>query len=270
MWWYPKAVTVHGHDIDRLLMAIFWLTLAVFIATQVVYVWFLVKYRYRKGVKAVYSHGNNRLEIIWTAIPAVIFVVLAILSNRLWLQLRTTTPKDALKIDIMAYQFGFHIRNPGVDQTLGNYNLELVSKENYFGQKRDDSKGFDDYQSENQFTIPVHTPVNVLLRSMDVIHAFYIPEFRVYQDMVPGHEIDWMWFEAEQTGHYAIACNQLCGGGHYNMQAKVDVVSKEDYAKLVAEKSQAALKNHEEKAKQDNTAQQDASPTQAVSLVTAH
>ena len=271
MWWYPKAVTVHGHKIDNLLMFIFWLTLTVFIATQVVYIVFIVKYRYRKGVKAVYSHGNNRLELFWTAVPAVIFVALAIFSNRLWLELRENTPKDALKIDIVAYQFGFHIRNPGMDKTLGKYNLALLKKgENNFGQVLDDPNGFDDYQTENQFTIPVNTPINVILRSQDVIHAFYIPEFRVYQDMVPGHEIDWMSFVADQTGHFAIACNQLCGPGHYNMQAKVDVVSKEDYAKLVAEKSQAALKTHEDKAKQDKTAQQPEHAPQVAVLTTSH
>ncbi len=123
LWWTPQAVTVQGHKIDALLMFIFWLTLAVFIVTQSVYIYFLVKYRYRKGVKAVYSHGNNSLELVWTAIPAVIFVMLAIFSNRLWLELRSAAPGNAIKIDIMAYQYGFHIRNPGSDGKLGAASL---------------------------------------------------------------------------------------------------------------------------------------------------
>ena len=101
--------------------------------------------------------------------------------------------------------------------------------------------------SENQLTLPVNRPVNVILRSEDVIHAFYVPEFRMYQDIVPGRKIDWVWFTPEKTGHYALACNQLCGNGHYNMQAKIDVVSQEDYAKLVAEKSDNAIKAHQQK-----------------------
>ncbi len=68
-----------------------------------------------------------------------------------------------------------------------------------------------------------------------------VPEFRMYQDIVPGMTIDWVWFTPEKPGHYALACNQLCGSGHYNMQAKIDVVSQEDYHKLVAEKSKAAV-----------------------------
>ena len=260
MWWAPEAVTVHGHRVDQLLMFIFWLTLAIFITTQSVYVYFLIKYRYRKGVKAVYSHGNNSLELVWTAIPAVVFVTLAIFSNRLWLELRSPAPNDAIRIDIMAYQFGFHIRNPGKDGKLGEYSLAAVKKgDNNFGQNLEDPKSFDDYQSENQLTIPIGRPVNVVLRSQDVIHAFYVPEFRVYQDMVPGREIDWMWFTPDKTGQYALACNQLCGAGHYNMQAKIDVVSQVDYDKLVAENSEKALKAREEKQKAANTAQEQTS-----------
>ena len=88
LWWAPECVTTGGHKIDELLMVIFWLTLAVFIATQAVYIYFIIKYRYRKGVKAVYSHGNNALEIVWTTIPAAIFILLAVTSDKLWLQLR--------------------------------------------------------------------------------------------------------------------------------------------------------------------------------------
>ena len=84
----------------------------------------------------------------------------------------------------------------------------------------------------------------MILRSQDVIHAFYVPEFRMYQDIVPGMTINWVWFEPEKEGHYALACNQLCGSGHYNMQAAIDVVSQKDYDKLVKEKSAAAIKAH--------------------------
>jgi cytochrome c oxidase subunit 2 len=246
MWWAPKCVTVGGHQIDKLLMFIFWLTLSVFILTQTVYIYFLVKYRARRGVKAVYSHGNNRLELIWTTIPAVIFILLAVVSDRLWLQLRSPAPANALHIDLVAYQFGFHIRNPGADGKLGKYNQLWIEKgTNNFGQDLQDPASRDDYQEDNQLTLPVNRPVNVTLRSMDVIHAFYVPEFRMYQDIVPGREIDWVWFTPEKVGHYTLACNQLCGAGHFNMQAKIDVVSQEDYAKLVAAKSAAALKQRE-------------------------
>lgn len=242
MWWAPKAVTTGGHEIDLLLMVIFWLTLFVFIVTQVVYIIFIIKYRYRKGVKAVYSHGNNKLELIWTATPAAIFIILALWSDREWLQLRGKAPDNALSIDLVAYQFGFHVRNPGKDDKLGKYDQLWIEKgTNDFGVDSKDPDNRDDYASENQLTLPVNRPVNVILRSEDVIHAFYVPEFRMYQDILPGRKIDWVWFTPEKVGHYALACNQLCGNGHYNMQAKIDVVSQEDYAKLVAEKSNNAI-----------------------------
>ena len=247
LWWTPDAVTQNGHEIDRLLMFIFWLTLAVFVLTQGVYIYFLVKYRHRKGVKAVYSHGNNKLEIVWTTIPAAIFILLAVYSDKLWLQIRGKAPANSLQIDIVAYQFGFHIRNPGLDDKLGASSMEWVTMgSNNFGlnpdPKQHDPASDDDFQSENQLTLPVGRPINVTLRSQDVIHAFYVPEFRMYQDIVPGMTINWVWFVPEKVGHYALACNQLCGSGHYNMQAAIDVVSEKDYAKLVKEKSAAALK----------------------------
>ena len=256
MWWAPECVTKGGHETDKLLMIIFWLTLAVFILTQTVYIIFLVKYRYRKGVKAVYSHGNNKLELIWTATPAAIFIILAAWSDRVWLQLRGPAPDGRLTLDLVAYQFGFHIRNPGTDGKLGAYNQGWIQKgDNNFGTDptHDDPAGHDDYQSENQITLPVNKPVQFVLRSQDVIHAFYVPEFRMYQDIVPGMTIDWVWFTPEKEGHYALACNQLCGSGHYNMQAKIDVVSQADYDKLVTKMSDSALKSYEEKHKAANT-----------------
>ena len=250
MWWLPECVTVGGHETDRLLYVIFWTTLVAFILTQVTYAVFIVKYRYRKGVKAVYSHGNNKLELIWTATPAMMFILLAVWSDRVWLQLRSQAPKESLTIDLVAYQFGFHVRNPGADDKLAKYSQAwMKTGENNFGtnQAEEDAAGRDDYQSENQVTLPVGRPVNFVLRSQDVIHAFYVPEFRMYQDIVPGMTIDWVWLTPEKPGHYALACNQLCGTGHYNMQAKIDVVPMEEYKEKVKELSKAAGQKYDEK-----------------------
>ena len=247
LWWTAPVASKGGHEIDKLLMWIFWLTLFAFVSTQSVYIYFIIKYRYRKGVKAVYSHGNNTLEIIWTSIPAVIFIGLAVTSDKMWFELRSKAPADAVTLDIVAYQFGFHVRNPGADHTLAKYDQLWMKKgDNNFGTDptHDDPAGHDDYQSENLLTLPINKPVNVILRSQDVIHAFYVPEFRMYQDIVPGRTINWVWFTPDKLGHYALACNQLCGNGHYNMQAKIDVVSQPDYEAFVAKSSRAALKNY--------------------------
>ncbi len=241
MWWLPPVVTKGGEKIDFIFHIIFWLTFVVFVVVQATFLWFIVKYRRKRGVPAVYSHGNNQLEIIWTTAPALIFIVLGVYSNHIWnTEMRAPAPKDSIKIDIVAYQFGWHIRNPGRDGILGASSSELQSKDNWFGTKEGDTSGIDDYQSENVLTIPVGRNVNVILSSLDVIHSFYVPVFRMYQDAVPGRHIDWVWFEATQTGTFDLACSQLCGSGHYNMKATVNIVSQADYDKLVAEKSKAA------------------------------
>ena len=242
LWWIPEVVTKGGEKIDRLFYLIFWLTFAVFVLTQSVFLYFIIKYRRKRGVPAHYSHGNNRLEIIWTTLPALIFIVLGVYSNRLWnRELRAPAPADSLKIDIVAYQYGWHIRNPGRDGKLGEFSQANLSKDNWFGLTEGDADGNDDFQSEGVLTIPVGRNVNIILRSLDVIHAFYVPVFRMYQDTVPGREIDWVWFEATQTGTFELACSQLCGSGHTNMKAKINIVTQEEYDKLVAEKSKAAL-----------------------------
>jgi cytochrome c oxidase subunit II len=243
MWWLPEVVTKGGEKIDFIFYMIFWLTFAVFLLTQSVFLWFIVKYRRKRGVPAVYSHGNNKLEIIWTTAPALIFIVLGIYSNHIWnTELRAPAPEDSIRIDIVAYQFGWHIRNPGQDGKLGAYDVKLQSKDNWFGlkDKEGDADGIDDYQSENVLTVPVGRNVNIILSSLDVIHSFYVPVFRMYQDAVPGRSINWVWFEATKTGTFDLACSQLCGSGHFNMKATVNIVSQADYDKLVAEKSKAA------------------------------
>ena len=248
LWWTPETATKGAREVDNLFVFIFWLTAIVFVATQSVYIWFLIKYRRKRGVPAHYSHGNNRLEVIWTLIPAAVFIGLVIWSNRIWYRsLRAPAPKDAIQLDLVSYQYGWHVRNPGSDGKLGAYKAQLTAKENWFGTETDDESGRDDYLSEGILTVPVGRPVQVLLRSLDVIHAFYVPEFRMYQDAIPGRMIDWVWFEATRIGNFELACSQLCGSGHYNMKAKINVVSQEEYDKFVREKSRAAALEYEKK-----------------------
>ena len=229
-------------------MSIFWLTLAVFIVTQAVYIYFIVKYRQRKGVKAVYSHGNNKLEIIWTMIPAAIFIVLAVVQR----QDVVRAARQGTGGFAAHRPRGVSIRLPHPQPRRGRqagqirHQLDGDGHEQLRPRHAASRPGVrtTTFQTENQITLPVDRPVNIILRSQDVIHAFYVPEFRMYQDIVPGMTINWVWFVPEKEGHYALACNQLCGSGHYNMQAGIDVVSQKEYDKLVKEKSAAAIKAH--------------------------
>jgi len=238
LYWAPEAATVGAKKVDTLLNFIFYLTAAVFVLTQTVYIYYLVKYRKRPGSKAYYSHGNNKLEIVWTAIPTAIFLGLVIYSNRLWAELHSPPPEDAVKVDVVSYQFGWDMRYAGADGRLGKVDVHSYSVDNKFGLVPDDPAGDDDFSS-TELVIPVNKPVHIYLHSRDVIHSFYVPAFRLYQAAVPGRTIAWVWFEPTKTGNYELACSQICGSGHYNMKAPIRVVTQEEFDKWQAGKIQA-------------------------------
>jgi cytochrome c oxidase subunit 2 len=238
LYWAPEAATVGAKKVDTLLNFIFYLTAAVFVLTQTVYIYYLVKYRKRPGSKAYYSHGNNKLEIIWTAIPTAIFLGLVIYSNRLWAELHSPPPEDSVKVDVVSYQFGWDMRYAGADGQLGKVDVHSYSVDNKFGLVPDDAAGDDDFSS-TELVIPVNKPVHIYLHSRDVIHSFYVPAFRLYQAAVPGRTIAWVWFEPTRTGNFELACSQICGSGHYNMKAPIRVVSQEEFEKWRAGKIEA-------------------------------
>ena len=239
IYWAPPNVTAGGRQIDTILNVIFWLTTAVFVITQVVFIYYLIRYRRRPGVKAHYSHGNNVLEIIWTTAPVVIFLTLGIWSNRVWFELHRDPPPDAIQVNVSSFQFGWEIRYAGKDNQLGETDVKAISPENKFGVSAQDPAGKDDFVS-SELVIPYGKPIHVLLTARDVIHSFYVPAFRMYQDAVPGRTISWMWFEVEKPGNFELACSQLCGIGHFNMKAPIRVVSPAEYEKWYEGKVQKA------------------------------
>jgi cytochrome c oxidase subunit II len=240
LWGMPDLASKGGEQIDQLIYFISFLTGGVFALTQVVYIYFLIKYRARRGVPATYSHGNNRLELVWTVIPTAIFIGLWGYSNHVWWDvLHTAPPDDAMDVAVTAYQFAFSMQYPGADGKLGRSDVKLISNDNLFGNDPSDPETKDNFTSA-VLELPVNRPVHIRLNSKDVIHAFYIPEFRIYQDAVPGRTIDWVWFTPTKIGSYQLACSQLCGSGHYNMKAQVEVVSQQDFDKWYQEKVKPA------------------------------
>ena len=230
VWWLPRNVNMFGHDVDFLFYIILFLTGVAFIGVFFAMILFLIKYRYRPGVAAIHTHGNNALEVVWTTIPAFIFLALAIYGNEQWSKMRRQTPPaNALPVAVVGEQFGWNVRYPGPDGKLGKMVAAKISKENPFGIDVADPAGLDDFTTYNELVFPVGRPVRLYLGSKDVIHAFYVPEFRLYQDMVPGRVYDFVWLKAEATGNFQLACNQLCGQGHYKMFGKLSVVPELDY-----------------------------------------
>jgi cytochrome c oxidase subunit 2 len=241
LWWLPRNVAVAGREIDGLFYFIFWLTTAVFIGVNAFMIYYMVKYRAKRGVKAHYTHGNNTVEVIWTTIPAVIFIGLVIYSNRLWSDFHRPAPENSLTVEVLAYQYGWDMRYPGLDDKLGQFAIKAMDPlKNKWGLDTSDPAAADDFEAA-EFVVPIHRPVHLHLVSKDVIHAFYVPSFRVYQDLVPGRTISWLWFEATDTGNFQICCSQLCGAGHYNMKADIKVLAPEEFAKWYEAKSKKTI-----------------------------
>ena len=211
----PEGVSSFSADIDWLFRLILWITGVIFIIVEGILVFFLIRYRHREGRRAHYTHGNNRLEVIWTIVPAVICVVLALLSRRLWADIKQRMPEDAMQVEVTAEQFAWNIRYPGPDGKLGTP---------------------DDIVTLNQFHFPVGKKVVVSLHSKDVIHSFFLPEFRVKQDAVPGMTTK-VWFDASRVGQWEITCAELCGLGHYRMKGFLTADSPEDFEKWLAEQA---------------------------------
>lgn len=209
----PEGVSSYSGRIDGLFRLILWITGVIFIVVEALLLYFVIRYRHRQGRRAHYTHGNNRLEVVWTIVPAVICVVLALLSRRTWADIKQNMPRGALPIEITAEQFAWNIRYAGADGKFGTA---------------------DDIVTLNQLHFPVGRPVVVTLRSKDVIHSFFLPEFRVKQDAVPGMSTH-IWFDAIRTGNWEIACAELCGLGHYRMKGFVTVESPEEFQKWLAE-----------------------------------
>ena len=214
----PENVSTYGGQIDGLFKLILWITGVIFVVVELLLLFFLFRYRHREGRTARYTHGSNRLEVIWTIVPAVICVVLALLSRRSWAEIKQNMPKQAMNVEIIAEQFAWNIRYPGPDGKLETP---------------------DDVVSLNQLHFPVGRPVVVTLHSKDVIHSFFLPEFRVKQDAVPGLTTR-IWFEATRVGNWEIACAELCGLGHYRMKGFVTVETPEEFERWLVETAREA------------------------------
>lgn len=240
VWWLPRNVSHFGHEIDFMIYVILWLTGITGVLVFSTMIYFIVKYRHRPGVGAIHSHGNNTLEVVWTTIPVFIFLGLAIYGNEMWGRMRMQKPPaDALQVAVVGEQFGWNIRYPGPDGKLAKMDAHKIGKENPFGVDPNDPEGRDDFTTYNEVVFPVNQPVQLHLSSKDVIHSFYVPEFRLYQDMVPGRVYDFVWLKADATGNFQLACNQLCGQGHYKMFGKLAVVPEADYVAWAKSKAPA-------------------------------
>lgn len=227
--WLPQAVTTTAPVIDRLFYIVLAITGAVFIGVQLTLVYFLIRYRRRPGVRAGYTHGNNLVEVVWTAIPAIILVWLSLRSQQVWSQVRGTPPPPDLEVAITAQQFAWNIHYPGADRRFGRTEASMVDEaSNPIGLDRTDPSAQDDLVSVNQLHLPLNQTVLIHLKAKDVIHSFFVPQFRLKQDAVPGITSR-MWVQPTTAGNFDIACAELCGLGHYRMRGFLTIESPEEF-----------------------------------------
>lgn len=207
--WLPEDVSPYGAGIDALFYVIYYITAAAFLLVTCLILFFLIKYRHREGGKALYTHGNTTLEVVWTIIPALVFIGLGIASKAKWDEIKVNIPETDMVIQVTAKQFNWEVLYPGPD---GQFHTA------------------DDKQVDNEIHIPVGKPIRVILKSKDVIHSFFLPNLRFKQDAVPGRDI-LAWFQANKPGKYEIPCAELCGFGHSGMRGWLYVLSQDEYEK---------------------------------------
>ncbi|MEZ4956112.1 MAG: OmpA family protein [Saprospiraceae bacterium] len=270
-----QAASEHGGSLDSLFNQTLWCTVPVFLATHVALFWFAYKYQGRKNAKASFISHDNKLEIIWTAIPAVVMCFLVIQGLVAWNEVMADVEPDEefIEIEATGQQFLWHIRYPGADGKLGGKNFKkIVPGENPLGQDWMDDKNLDDIHATD-IVLPVGKKVRVRITAMDVLHNFDLPHFRVKMDAVPGMPTYFVFTpkttteeyrqqlreypeyqaptdpsdpESEplwKTFEYELACAELCGKGHFSMRKLVKIVSEEEYQDWLSQQQSFYMSN---------------------------
>jgi cytochrome c oxidase subunit 2 len=265
----PKPASLHGVEIDNLWDISMGLIIFMFFVVQPVLFYFAYKYRGKKANKATYYEHNDKLEFIWTIVPALALAVLIIYGLTTWSNvMKPTSDDEPIVVEVYAKQFGWTARYAGADNTLGYANVRLIEGANTLGVDTNHSNAGDDFLA-TEIHLPVGKPVLFKFRSQDVIHSAYMPHFRAQMNCVPGMETHFQFTPTVTTAEmrqdpeviakvdrinairsakgqelyeydYILLCNKICGSAHYNMQMNIVVESQADYDAWVKEQKTIA------------------------------
>ena len=236
----PAPITSNARDIDHQYRLTLWVIGILFIAAQLALALAVLLFRDR-GRHARFLPGNIALEIAGAAAAVIIFLGLGFMGRKAWAAVRYAgPPTGSLQIEVTEMQFQFVFRYPGPDGQFGRIDPALISAAtgDPLGIDPNSPEGRDDIVTSGTLAVPVNQPIELLLRSQDVIHSFYVRELRLQQDAVPGLVIP-IHFTPDEIGQYDIVCTQLCGLGHSKMHAVLKVVSETDYEKFLAQQAAA-------------------------------
>ena len=225
-WWTPIAS--NWDYIDNTIIITFWITGIVFSAVVLFMAYCVFRFRHREGSRAAYEPENKRLEWWLTIVTGAGVTAMLVPGLFVWSQF-VNVPSDATMVEVVGQQWQWSFRLPGKDGKLGTSDTRDVTAENPLGVIAKDPNGQDDVVVEAaDLHLPVGMPVKMLLRSIDVLHDFYVPEFRAKMDMIPG-SVTYFWFTPTKTGTFQVLCAELCGQGHPMMHGIVMVDTQEDY-----------------------------------------
>ena len=232
-WWFSPLASNWG-SIDNSVLITFWVTGFVFVVLSLFLIYCVWKYRYQKNRKAEYKPENKKLEFILAFVSAIAVVVLLTPGLKVWNNF-IKPPKNAVTVEVLGYQWGWNYRLAGKDGVLGKTSIHNISDENPYGLYLDDPYGQDDLIVQDaDLHLQLDKPVKLLLRSIDVLHNFYVPEFRAKMDLVPGL-VTYYWLTPTRTGEYEVLCAELCGVAHYAMLGIISVDDEENYSNWLTE-----------------------------------
>lgn len=226
-WWFTPIASNWG-NIDDTVILTFAVTGAVFVAVNLFMAYAIIRYRHRKESKAHYEPESPKLEWWLTIFTTVGVVAMLAPGLSVWNDY-VTVPDDAMVVEAVGQQWQWTYRFPGNDGILGTADTKLITSDNPFGVNPNDPRGLDDVLIEDsELHLPIGGPIKVALRSKDVLHDFFVPQFRAKMDLVPGL-ITYFWFTPTKLGEYEILCAELCGVGHYTMRGTVIIDEDEAF-----------------------------------------
>ncbi len=236
--WFLPVASRHGHEIDKMMVFLLLATGAMFLVGHIVLGYAI--WRFSRQRRVTYRMASPKVERLWSIALGVLMALIAeggvlVIGLPVWTEYYLNAPPaEAITIEVTGEQFAWNVRYPGRDGVFGRSVPALIGLDNTLGLDAKDSAAQDDLILLGVMYLPVDRPARIRLRSKDVIHGFYLPHFRVKQDVVPGMNID-IWFVPTEQGTYEIACTELCGFSHYKMRAVLHVVGEKEFEEFLEE-----------------------------------
>ncbi len=225
--WLPALKSDRG-AIDDAMMVTLAVTGVVFILTNLMLAFVAWRFEDHPGAVALYWHDNPKLEWSWTLATAAIMACFLVSALNLWAKIQSKAPDGAMVVEVTGQQFAWNVRYPGKDGVFGKTDHLQASVDNPIGLLSSDPASADDILLLNQLYLPKGRPVRIQVKSMDVVHSFFLPNFRVKQDAMPGISTE-IWFTPTELGKFDIACAQHCGLGHFRMKGQITIVDPQKF-----------------------------------------